>query len=77
MNKNLENALASAIGFSLGIIFGLVLGLLVAWPFMWIWNYAVVGSLTVATPVNYWMAYWAMIFFNLFIRGPQSYQSSK
>lgn len=40
--------------------------LLLALPFMWIWNYAVVSALTIAKPINYWVAFWLMLFVSFF-----------
>ena len=46
--------------------------LLLAWPFMWIWNYAVVSAVTIANPVSYWVAFWLMVFFSSWIAGSKS-----
>lgn len=37
--------------------------LLCAYPFMWIWNYAVVGAISVAKPIDYWTSFWLAMFF--------------
>lgn len=42
-----------------------VISLLMAWPTMWLWNYCIVEAITVARPINYWVAFW--IFFTLSI----------
>lgn len=47
------------------VIIGL-LGLLFAFPFMWIWNFAVVKAITVANPISYWTAYLLALFFGFF-----------
>ncbi len=39
------------------------------YPFMWIWNYAVVKALTIAKPIEYWPAFWLAMFFAAFVRG--------
>lgn len=51
------------------IMLALVMGLslLTAFPFMWLWNYAVVGAITVAKPIEYWVAYWLMTFVSFFL----------
>lgn len=46
--------------------------LLMAWPFMWIWNYAVVSAVTVTKPIGYWVAFWLMLFVSLFVAGSKS-----
>lgn len=52
------------------IIFGVVvaIGLLFAFPFMWIWNYAIVKAITIANPIDYWTAYLLTLFIGLFFR---------
>lgn len=50
-----------------------VISLLLAWPFMWMWNYAAVAALTVAKPITYWPAFCLMWFISLFmVRGSSS-----
>lgn len=49
--------------------------LLVAYPFMWIWNYAVVAAITIAKPIEYWVAYWLMLFISMFVAGSRSGKS--
>ena len=51
------------------IAFAIVFGLLLAWPFMWIWNYAVVAAVSVTKPIGYWIAFWLMMFISLFVAG--------
>lgn len=60
-----------------GIIFGVValiaiICLLLAFPFMWLWNYAVVSALAIANPIEYWVAFWLMLFISLFVAGSRS-----
>jgi len=43
-----------------------VLSLIAAIPFMYIWNYAVVAALSIATPINYTEAFWLVIFISMF-----------
>ena len=49
--------------------------LLLAWPFGAMWNYAVVQAVTVAQPIEYWPAFWLMMFIGLFIAGSRSSSS--
>ena len=46
--------------------------LLLAWPFMLIWNYAVVAAVTMTKPIEYWVAFWLMLFLSLFIVGSKT-----
>jgi len=41
----------------------------VTWPFMWLWNYAVVAAVTVTQPIGYYPAYCLLLFLVLFWRG--------
>jgi hypothetical protein len=51
------------------VIVCMILALIVAWPFMLIWNYAVVAAISVANPINFWQAFWLSVFCALFISG--------
>jgi len=46
--------------------------LFMAWPFMWIWNYAVVSAVTVTAPIGYWTAFWLMVFVIVWLAGSNS-----
>ena len=46
-----------------------VVMLLMAFPFMWIWNRAVVEAITIARPIDYWTAFWLMTFICVFLAG--------
>lgn len=68
------------------IIFVIVLGVIallacfslaLAWPFMLLWNYAVVSAITIANPISYWVAFWLMMFIALFVSSTRSSSSSK
>jgi hypothetical protein len=59
------------------LVMVILLGLLMAWPFMWIWNYAVVAALSVANPITYWQAYWLSVFTTLVFRSQTSSGSGK
>lgn len=37
-----------------------------AFPFMWMWNYAVVEAVSVARPITFWPAFWLMMFCSSF-----------
>lgn len=41
--------------------------LLLAYPFMVMWNYAVVEAVSVARPITYWPAFCLMMFLSLFL----------
>jgi hypothetical protein len=68
--KEILVAVFAVIGMAIGFVALLVgFGLLIAWPFMWMWNYAVVAAFpTVAAPITYWVAYWLMIFLGCFVK---------
>lgn len=70
---------SDAINFviGLGVILALitVISLLMAWPFMWIWNYAMVSAVTFAKPITYWVAFWLAAFSSLFVRNSGSSNS--
>lgn len=53
------------------------LSLLMAWPFMWLWNYAVVSAVTIAKPIGYWVAFWLACFSGIYVRASSSSSSSK
>ena len=58
------------------IAFAVVCCLLLAWPFMWMWNFAVIGAVTVAKPISYWIAFWLMLFISIFVAGSRSSSKS-
>lgn len=61
------------IAFGVGLLLGLiVLTMLIAWPFLAMWNYAVVQAVTIAQPLEYWPAFWLMLFVGLFFVGSRS-----
>lgn len=66
--------IAVVVGFLLAAA---VLALLSAWPFMWMWNYAVVSAVTVASPITYWPAFCLMLFLALFVTGGRAGGKSK
>jgi hypothetical protein len=49
------------------VLFVFGFSLIMAFPFMLIWNYAVVSALTCAKPIGFWVAYWLMVFFGFFL----------
>ena len=59
------------------IVFVTAISLLLAYPFMWMWNYAVVKAVSVANPIDYWVAFTLMIFISLFISSSSSSKTSK
>ena len=48
-----------------------------AWPFMWMRNYAVVSAVSVANPISYWPSFWLMVFISLFLIGSNQGNNSK
>lgn len=46
-----------------------------AWPFMWLWNYAMVKAVTVCQPITYWPAFWLMILISMFFLSSSSGKS--
>lgn len=75
-----NDATLQAIGYiAIFLIVAAIIGglcLLVAWPFMWVWNYAVVSAVTIAKPINYWVAFWLSLFVALWLRPSTSAKSS-
>lgn len=66
----MKSELGAVIATTVCCIFFLgLISLLVAWPFMWIWNFAVVAAVSVAKPISYWIAFWLMVFCGTFIAG--------
>lgn len=57
---------ATTVGVAAGVAILAVFSLVLAWPFMWMWNYAVVSALTIAKPIGYWVAFWLMLFIGVF-----------
>ena len=44
-----------------------VICLLLTWPFMVVWNYAVVAAISVAKPIGYWVAFCLILILITFI----------
>lgn len=55
--------------------FVIALSLLLAFPFMWMWNYAVVAAISVAKPIDYWVAFTLMVFISAFVSSSSSSSS--
>lgn len=73
MDKGVKKMFQNVILPILGIILLIILvTFAMAFPFMWMWNYAIVKAITVASPITYWPAYWMMLFINLWIGGSRS-----
>ena len=59
----------------LGVVFVVVyilLLLIFAYPFMLLWNYAVVAAISVANPIGYWVSFCLMIFISFFMIGSRN-----
>jgi hypothetical protein len=66
--KNILTTFTAACIVVIGVIdFLAVICMLLAWPFMWMWNYAVVQAISVANPISYWPAFWLMAFISIFV----------
>lgn len=50
----------------------LILAIVMAYPFMLIWNYAVVSAIDVANPITFWQAFWLSVFCSMFVRGSRT-----
>jgi len=46
---------------TIAILVVVTFALMATWPFLWIWNFAVVAALTVAKPLTYWRAFWLLV----------------
>lgn len=55
-----------------GVMVVAILCLLLAFPFMWLWNGTVCLAFTITKPIEYWTAYWLMIFITCFMSGSKS-----
>jgi hypothetical protein len=72
----MTKAILAGIGVIASAVFvSVAASLILAWPFMWLWNYAVCGAVNVATPIEYWRAFWLLTFLMLFAKSTS--QSSK
>lgn len=54
------------------VVLVVALALGTAFPFMWLWNFAVVAALSIAQPITYWPAFWLMLFTGLFVKASKS-----
>jgi len=65
------------IGVVVGIlIIGIIISLIFAFPVMWLWNYAVVGTIAGVAPLTFWKAL-AMMVLCSFLFKPLGSGSSK
>ena len=70
--------MAILLAFVLLIFIAIVMSILMAYPFMWIWNYAIVDTITICNPIdNFWVAFWLMMFISLFIKSTTSSKSKE
>jgi len=67
--KKMKTFIAACMGGA--VIIGIIV-LLVTFPFMWIWNYAVVEAINVAQPINFYQSFYLMLFCAFFIRSSSS-----
>lgn len=50
-----------------------VLAILLTFPFMWIWNYAVVAAISIAKPISFWVAFWLSFFIGAYCKCSNSF----
>lgn len=50
------------------IFIAVIWSIIMAYPFMLMWNYVVVEAVTICNPVEFWEAFWLMLFISLFIK---------
>lgn len=58
MNNDIKTIFTATVGI---IVLALGLSLLFAFPVKWLWNYAVVGTITGVSPISFWKAWCLMI----------------
>jgi hypothetical protein len=67
-----------AAGLILGILVIVpILCLLMGFPFMWIWNFAVVSAISIAKPITFWQSFWLMMFITIFVKSHNASVSKK
>lgn len=49
------------------LAFVVLVSFAMAFPFMWIWNFAIVKAISIANIITYWPAYWMMLFINIWV----------
>ena len=69
MRELLVVLLAIFIQFFLVCVCALIICLPLAGPFMWLWNYAVVFAISGVAVLDYWHAYWLLVFVAMFLGG--------
>jgi hypothetical protein len=57
----------------ISLITCLITSLVLAYPFMLMWNYAVVAAFSIAKPITYWIAFILMFFISIFIKSKTSF----
>jgi len=72
----------STASLSLGLLLllgSIVFGLFLAWPFQWLWNNALVGSINGINPISFWEAYGIYILSTIIFRssGIGTFQDKK
>lgn len=66
------------IGVFIALIFAcVIIAILMAYPFMLIWNYAVVAAIDVANPITFWQAFWLSLFCSMFLSGNRASRSEE
>ena len=73
MKKTKRNKLiVNILGFIAGVGIVGIFCLALAWPFLMIWNYAVVQAVDFANTIQYWPAFWLMMFLAMFVAGAKT-----
>ena len=67
-----ERLVILLVGLPLILAICAAFGLLLAWPFMWLWNYAMVEAISIAMPLTYWPAYCLLLLVSFFLVGSHS-----
>ena len=78
MTKSSEVAMITILAIPFIAFIVLFVSLVVTYPFMWMWNYSVVFALpTIAIELDFWHAYWLVVFLGIFIKARPSNSSNK
>lgn len=71
--KTFATIVAAIVGL---LIIGAILAILLAFPVMWLWNYAVVGTIAGVAPLTFWKAL-ALMLLSSFLFKSSGVSSSK
>ncbi len=71
----MKSILTWIIAFGLGISIVFIMSLIMAFPIMWLWNYAVVIAITIAKPITYWVAFCLLLISGILIKSGSTSKS--